>query len=172
MKWNILLVVGLLISITSCKSRDAVDLRDTILQKERVAFNLVLGKNGLGAQKLACIIKGDYKGALALVDQQASEFDKLIKDIEVLPADEIREGKLLKHAAAGYYAALKTLHYFDRKEIEQVESVHQLKGSALETAQQKNIELARSKKALYEKVYQQESILSEAFKKFNSANGL
>lgn len=67
----------LLISFTSCKSWRTIEFKEAIIQKERVAFNIVLGKNGSEAHKLECLIKNDYKGALASVDKQVSLINSL-----------------------------------------------------------------------------------------------
>lgn len=170
MKLKILSFAFLLISITSCQSRKASDFRETIDQQERVAFNIVVGKDGPEEKKLQYLIKDDYKGALAAVDQQAAAFDKLIEDIKALPADGIEQGGELKNAAINYYTALKALHFYDKKEIVQREAIVKLKGEALQPAQRELIELAVQKKALYQNVYKQERMLHEASKKFNTAN--
>jgi hypothetical protein len=170
MKSIIFSLAFLLISLTSCKSPKASDFREAIIQKERVAFVIVLGKHGSETQKLERLIKNDYKGALTLVDKQAREFDKLIKDIEALPAKDIKQGNALKNAAINYYTALKELHYFDRKEIAQSEAILQLKNEELRAAQHNLVELARQKKALYEKLYKQEGVFHDALQKFNSVN--
>lgn len=171
-RMNIFLVVFLLISFTSCKSRRTIEFREAIVQKERVAFNIVLGKNGSEVQKLERLIKNDYKGALALVDKQAREFDQLIKDIESLPADGIRQGEALKRAAVDYYAALKELHFFDRREIAQSEAIHQLGDEELSVAQHELVALAHEKKIFYEKVYRQEEMFATVLKKFDAANDI
>lgn len=172
MKLIIFSLALLLVSFTSCTSPKVSDFRDAIIQKERAAFTIILDKNGSETQKLERLVKNDYKGALALVDQQAREFDKIINDIEALPADGIKQGLPLKDAAVNYYAALKALHYFDRKEIAQSEAILQLKNEELRAAQHRLVELARQKKALYDKVYKQERILHDALEKFNAINNM
>lgn len=162
----------LLISLTACKPRKAIEFKETIVQKERVAFNILVDKNGSESQKLNCLIKEDYKGALASVDKQEQEFNKLINDIETLPADGIKQGEELKAAAVSYYVALKDLHVFDRAEIAQREVSHNTKGEALQAALDKILELGIRKQDMYKKVYEKESALSQAMEKFNTANNI
>ncbi|MBC9930182.1 hypothetical protein [Chitinophaga qingshengii] len=55
----------LLIGLGACKPRKAIALKEAITQKERVAFNIIVGNDGAGEQKLHCLLKKDYPGALA-----------------------------------------------------------------------------------------------------------
>lgn len=164
--------VFLLISFTSCKSREAIEFREAIVQKERVASNMLLGKNGLESRKLDHLIKNDYKGALALVDKQEEGFNKLIKEIETLPADGIKQGNELKTAAADYYIALKELHLFDRVEITHREASLHMEGETLQAAQNKSLQLTLQKLDMYKKVYEKDSVFYHSLEKFNSANGI
>lgn len=171
-KMIIFSVAIFLISLTSCKPRKAIEFKESIVQKERVAFNILLDKNGSESQKLNCLIKDDYKGALASVDKQEKEFNKLISDIDTLPADGIKQGPELKTAALNYYVALKELHVFDRAEIAQREITHNTKGEALQTAHNKIRELGIHKQDMFRKVYEKESALSQALEKFNTVNNI
>lgn len=171
-KWTIFSTAFLLIALVSCKPRKAIEFREAIVQKERSAFRILLGKNSTQEKKLLCLTKNDYKGALALVDQQEKEFNSLIKEIETLPADDIKQGKELKTAALDYYVALKELHLHDRVEISNLESTLTLKDEELRAAQHRIVELSRQKQNMYDKVYEKEKVLHDATEKFNSVNGI
>lgn len=168
----ILAVSLLLITLASCKSKRAIEFREAIVQKERVAFNILVGKSGPDEQKLECLVKEDYKGALAFLNKEEKEFDKLINDIETLPADGIQQGKELKRAAVNYYVALKELQIFDRAEITHREAAQHSEGDELWAAQKKIIALNLQKQDMYKKVYEKEKALHEALIKFNEVNSL
>lgn len=172
MKANVIFGAFFFLCLVSCRSPKAEAFKEAVVQKERVAFGIILDKNGPETKKLECLVKNDYKCALQVVDQQAKEFDKLITDLEGLKADDFKEGQSLKYTALNYYKALKALHFFDRKEIEQQILIHEANNHQLKMGQDSLIELARRKKSLYTKVYEQEILLSTAFKKFDIANGL
>lgn len=101
---------------------------------------------------------------------QNGEFGMIIKDLESLKAERVNEGELLKDAAVNYYKALKELHLFDRKEIEQQAIISQLPKNKFKDAQDKLIMFASQKKALYTKVYEMKALLNAAMKKFDDAN--
>jgi hypothetical protein len=162
----------LLITLVSCKPQKAIELKAAIVQKERIAFNILLDKNGPGEQKLASLVKDDYKGALAFVDQEEKEFDKLIAEIAALPADGIQQGNELKTAALDYYGALKDLQIYDRQEIVQREASSRTEGEALRAAQDSILQLSRRKQDMFKKVYEKESAFHQALEKFSSVNGI
>ncbi|TDW51653.1 hypothetical protein EV144_101329 [Flavobacterium sp. 270] len=81
------------------------------------------------------------------------------------------EGEPLKKASVAYYQALKELHGFDRKEIEQQALLQTLKNNELNTATDDLMTLAKHKKSLYTAVYKKEALLHKANEKFNVANG-
>ncbi|MGN7722043.1 hypothetical protein [Chitinophaga sp. 22620] len=162
----------LLIILVSCKPRKAIALRENIVQKERVAFKILVGKNGSNEQKLKYLISNDYKNAVTMVDKQEKEFDALIKEIETLPAEGIQQGNELKTAAANYYVAVKELTVFDRIEITHQEAYSHMQGKELDTALHKNLELSIQKQELYKKVYEKEKAFSEALENFNTVNNL
>lgn len=171
MKFKIFLLALVLLISNSCRSPKTTSFRDSIVKKERVAFQIILGKEGAGTKKLNDLAKGDFQGALAAVDQQKLEFDKLIGSIGTLSTDDIQEGAPLKRAAINYYKSLLELHYFDRKDVEQQALISKLNGLDSKIAQDQLIELARQKKSLYAKVYENEYLLSNALGKFDAANG-
>lgn len=171
MKIKIFLLAFVLLVINSCKSPKAAEFRESITQKERVAFQIILGKDGPESKKLSYLVKSDFKGAMAAVDEQAREFDKLIKGIKTLSSNGIKEGEPLKVAAINYYRSLKELHFFEHKEIAQQSIISKLDDNDLKMAQDELIDLARQKKLLYTKVYENEHLLSAALDKFDVANG-
>lgn len=162
----------LLVSMASCKPRKAIALKENIVRKERMVFNMLVGKNGLEEQKLNFLVKNDFQGALAQVDKQEKEFDQLIREIETLPAEGIRQGHELKTAAVAYYTALKELHVFDREEISQREAIQQAGGEALRAAQDKYLELNLQKQDRYKKVYEKERAFYQALEQFNAVNDI
>lgn len=162
----------LLITLVSCKPRKAIALKESIAKQERVAFNILLGKNGPESQKLSCLVKEDFKGALAAVDKQEKAFDQLIRELETLPAEGIKQGNELKTAAVNYYTAVREMQLFDRVVITQQEVSAGMKGEELYAAQDKILELSRRKQDMSQKVHEKENELHLAMEKFNSVNGL
>lgn len=171
MRYGIFLTAFLFITMSSCQSPKVADFNESLDRSERKAFDIILGKEGSGEKKLSCLVKDDYKGAIAAVNQQSLEFDMLIADIKKLSTDGIPEGEPLKKASLEYYQALKNLHTFDRKEIEQQATLKTLKNDELKIAQNNFLTLARQKKMFYTAVYEKEAFLHSAVKKFDAANG-
>ena len=172
MRISILLTVFLFITMSSCKSSKAVDFKGSLDQSERKAFDIIVGKNGSGEKKLEYLVKEDYASAIKTVDQQSKEFDLLIADISKLSTDGISEAEPLKTASLEYYQALKELHGFNKKEIEQQALLKTAKDTELKNAQNKLIALAHQKKTLYNVVYKKEALLHNAYEVFRNANGL
>lgn len=172
MRENILGWAFIFLSLISCQSPKAKALKQAVLNKERTVFRILLDKNGSETKKQECLIKNDYPCALKAVDTQNDEFNRIITDLESLKDEDTKEGDLLRNASVNYYKALKELHLFDRKEIEQQMLISQLPQDKMKDAQDELIILARQKKSLYTKVYEKEGLLSEAMKKFDDANGL
>ncbi|NLR63487.1 hypothetical protein HGH92_04130 [Chitinophaga varians] len=166
-------VIALLLTgLTACQPKKAIRLRAAILQKERTAFNILVGKGGAEEQKLQCLIKSDYQGALAALDREEKDFDRLIDSIKLLPATDIKQGEPLKAAAIDYYTALKTLQLFDRQEVSQQEIAHRLKGDEAMAAHEKIYELSLQKQELYKKVYVKDSVFERTKEQFNAAHGI
>lgn len=172
MRLSIFITAFLLITMSSCKSSKAVDFKESLDQYERKAFDIIVGKKGSGEKKLEYLEKEDFKGALMAVNEQATAFDSLISGIKKLSTDGIQEGEKLKNASIEYYQALKELHGFDKKEIEQQAVLQTVKDDELKDAQEKLIALARQKKTLYNAVYKKEALLHTASEAFRNANGL
>lgn len=165
-------VAFLLLSLVSCESREAIEFKETIVQKERVATDILISKDGSEVKKLECLVKEDYKGALAAINQQEKEFDEIIKDIEALPADNIKHGNELKRASVNYYTALKELHMFDRMDVENRQDLYKLKGKALDSAQNKTLELSYKKQDMFDRVFKADSVFRQTLDKFISANNI
>lgn len=166
------IAIFLLISLAGCKPQKAIRLKEAIDQKEKTAFNIVVGKGGAEEQKLQCLVKGDYQGALAALDREEEDFDRLIDSIRVLPAADIKQGEPLKAAAVDYYTALKTLQLFDRHEVAQQEAARRMKGDSAMDAYKKIYELNVQKQGMYKTVYEKDSALQEAKKRFNAEHGI
>jgi len=115
---NILLVMLILI-VSSCQSKKAVHLKTVLKQKERIVFNIMLGKNGPNEQKLKCLIDGDFKCAQQAITKEERAFDKIISEINVLETGDIKYGNELKSATSNYYKAVKEFEIFDRLIIAQ-----------------------------------------------------
>ncbi|SKA41130.1 hypothetical protein SAMN04488128_105343 [Chitinophaga eiseniae] len=166
------IAVFLLISLAGCKPKKAIQLREALEQKNRTAFNIVAGEGGAEGQKLQCLIKGDYQGALAALDKEEKDFDRLIDSIKSLPVTGIKQGEPLKAAAVDYYTAVKALQLFDRNEITQREIARRMKGDSAMNAHKKIYELSVQKQAMYKKVYEKDSVLQQAREKFNAEHGI
>jgi hypothetical protein len=162
----------LLLSLVSCKPRKAIEFKETIVQKERIATEILIGKNGSETKKLECLVKEDYKGALAAINQQEKEFNEIIKAIEALPAGDIKQGNELKTASVNYYIALKELHMFDRLDVENRQDLYKLKGKELDAAQDKTLELSYKKQDMFDKVFKADSVLRQTLDKFTAANNI
>ncbi|MFD2475981.1 hypothetical protein [Epilithonimonas zeae] len=142
------------------------------MEKERIAFNIITSKNGTESQKLEYLVADDYKNALKAVDQQKKEFDQIILSLDSLETKDIKDASLLKNATVNYYTALRDLHYFDRKEILQRELIYNNHSNDKKSQQDELLNLYKQKKAYFNRVYKEESLLSDALQKFDISNGL
>jgi len=172
MRFNILLYLFFILIINSCQSPKANAFRSTVVEKERIAFNIITSKNGTESQKLEYLVADDYKNALKAVDQQKKEFDQIILSLDSLETKDIKDASLLKNAAVNYYTALRDLHYFDRKEILQRELIYNNHSNDKKSQQDELLNLYKQKKAYFNRVYKEESLLSDALQKFDISNGL
>jgi len=162
----------LILALISCNSPKAEDFREKIDGQELVAFHIVAGKDGYESKKLESLLDEDYDGALKAVDQKSKAFDMIIFDIKKMQTMNVDEALTLKDAVINYYEALKKLHASDRKEISQQLKAKNVDSSQLPSEQKTLLNIYREKKSFYEDVYQQESLYSEAKRKFDEANGL
>ncbi|MFC4163046.1 hypothetical protein ACFOWU_05230 [Epilithonimonas zeae] len=172
MRFNILLYLFFILIINSCQSPKANAFRSTVVEKERIAFNIITSKNGTESQKLEYLVADDYKNALKAVDQQKKEFDQIILSLDSLETKDIKDASLLKNATVNYYTALRDLHYFDRKEILQRELIYNNHSNDKKSQQDELLNLYKQKKAYFNRVYKEESLLSDALQKFDISNGL
>jgi len=168
----VLFIACLLTGISSCKPQRAIDFKEAIVQKEQMASKMLVSQEGSEAKKLDLLIEKDFKGALAVIDQQEREFDTLITTIEALPVDGIKRGHELKMAAMEYYVALKALQLFDREQIKNREASQRTESDALRAVQDKDLELSLRKQELYKTVFEKDSVFYQAQKKFDEANGI
>lgn len=169
-KQCVVMVVALL-SLTACKPKKAIDFKDAIDQQERTAFNILVATDGAENKKLEYLIKRHYDSALAMIDEQETEFNRLINNLEALPTGSIKEAATLKEASINYYTTLKELQLFDRLNIANWKLSMQSKGEELDKVNNKSLELSLQKQDLFKKVHEKEALLDEARKKFNAANG-
>jgi len=170
--WMSFCAACFLISLVSCEPRKAMALKETIAQKERVAYKILLDKNGPESKKLDLLVKEDYPGALALLNEEEQAFNGLISSLDSLSVDDIKQGSELKKAAIDYYAALKELYTYDRVQIAHQDSLSGLKGEALYAGQNKILELNKQKQLLFDKVFEKESALHKEQESFNTANNI
>lgn len=159
--------------IASCQSKNAVHLKTALEQKERTAFNILVGKKGPNERKLKCLIDGDFKCAQQAITEEEQAFDKIISEINALETGDIKYGNALKKAAVSYYKAVKQLEVFDRHEIivqqqSQKANTEQLRDSIIA----KQGQLLKHKSEMRKVINNREKQLAEIQKQFNSVNRL
>lgn len=172
MKRNIFIVIFLLVSLLSCKSRKAMEFREAIVQKENSVFNILVGEKGTEEEKLRCLMKKDFKGALRAIDKQEQAFDSIIREITILPAEGISEGPALKTAAVNYYVSIKDLQISDRQEIVAQEAMYHTNADTVTKAQDNLLLLKKEKLTMYDVTNEKRTALDKAIEKFNKANNL
>jgi hypothetical protein len=172
MKLNLLVAVFLLIGLSSCKPRKAIDFKETIAQNERRLFGILLSKDSPKERKLKCLINDDFKGALQAIDTIEQQFNALIKETSSLPVDGVVQGDEVKMAAVNYYTALRNLHTFDRQEISWLEMNNDKDAEKVRKAQDELLQLNYKKKTFFQQVYDTEQALDKELKGFDKANGL
>ncbi|WP_293305487.1 hypothetical protein [Pedobacter sp. UBA5917] len=172
-KRNIFLVLLILV-LSSCQSKKATDLKTTLEQKDRTAFNVMVGKNGPSERKLKCLIDGDFNGALKALEEEEQAFDKIIVEINALQTDDIKHGNELKAAAANYYTAVKELELSERLNIAQQQiSLNKANAEKVrDAATHKQLQLSRDKLEMHKTVNKKEQLLAEAKKQFDLVNHL
>lgn len=170
---NILLVMLILI-VSSCQSKKAVHLKTVLEQKERIVFNIMLGKNGPNEQKLKCLIDGDFKCAQQAITEEERAFDKIIGEINVLETGDIKYGNELKSATSNYYKAVKEFEIFDRLIIAQ-QQISQNKTNTekiRDAAIRQQGQLSKDKLEMRKIINKKEQLLAEVQKQFNLLNHL
>lgn len=168
----VLLFSIIALCIFSCTSKKAVEFRDTISKKEHEAFNIVAGKDGPETEKLECLIKKDYNCALNAINKVDSSFSTLLKDIQELNSQPVKQGAELKRVATDYYTRLQYLFVSDRKEVELRMALDTAKGEKLNEVQKALLEFTRNKQGLYDSVLQKSETLHQAINDFSKANGI
>ncbi|WP_123847708.1 hypothetical protein [Chitinophaga lutea] len=169
---KLMLAAIVLISLTSCKSRKAIDFQKALDQQERNASNVLVGKDGPAEEKLACLIKKDFKGALRAIDREQQAFNKIIGDISALPTAGIPQGDELKAASVSYYKAVRDLQGLDREEVTQREASYLTDTARVRQAQDSLLQLSREKLNRHAIVREQGEVLYAARQKFRAANKL
>jgi len=170
---NILLVMLILI-VSSCQSKKAVHLKTVLEQKERLVFNIMLGKNGPNEQKLKCLIDGDFKCAQQAITEAERAFNKIISEINALETGDIKYGNELKSATRNYYKAVKESEIFDRLIIAQ-QQISQNKRNTekiRDAAIHQQGQLSREKLEMRKIISKKEQVLAEVQKRFNMLNHL
>ncbi|WP_157258157.1 hypothetical protein [Pedobacter ginsenosidimutans] len=170
---NILLVMLILI-VSSCQSKKAVHLKTVLEQKERVVFNILLGKNGPNEQKLKCLIDGDFKCAQKAITEAEQAFDKIISEINALETGDVKYGNELKSATSNYYKAVKESEIFDRLVIAQQQisqdktNTEKIRDAAIHQQGQ----LLRNKLEMRKIISKKEQVLAKVQQQFNLLNHL
>jgi len=170
---NILLMLPVFCLI-SCQSKKAADLNTALLDAERAAFNIIVGKDGPNERKLKCFIDGDFKCARQAVDEKELAFNQIINKIEVVETSNIEYGNDLKKAAINYYDALKQLEIADRREI----ALQQLSQDKTITTQLRDSIIVKQGQLLNQKlemrkfINKKENKLAEIQKQFKLAKHL
>jgi len=170
---NIYLVMLILI-VSSCQSKKAVHLKTVLEQKERVVFNIMLGKNGPNEQKLKCLIDGDFKCAQQAITEEERAFDKIISEINSLETGDIKYGNELKSATSNYYKAVKEFEIFDRLVIAQ-QQISQNKTNTekiRDAAIRQQGQLSRERLEMRKTISKKEQVLAEVQKQFKLLNHL
>ncbi len=139
--------------------------------QERKVTHMLIGKNASESRKLEYLIADDFDKALLVVDQQATEFDKVLDTVKGLNADGLAKGNELKKSKLDYYESLKNLHLYAKKEIMQQKLISRTKDKERDSAQNELIKLAKAKQTLYDKVYQADEKLYNTLVEFDKANG-
>ncbi|RLJ79629.1 hypothetical protein [Pedobacter alluvionis] len=171
-KKNILLAL-LILSLISCQSKKAAHLNTVLKHADRAVFNMMVGKNGLNEKKLKCVIDGDFKCALQVVNEEERAFNQIINKINAAETNDIKYGNALKSAAISYYEAVKQLEVFDRHEIvvqqqSQKANTEQLRDSVIA----KQGQLLKHKLEMRTVINKKEKQFAEIQKQFNSVNNL
>ncbi len=172
MKHKILMILFVLAGFTSCKPKKAIELRDVIAKQERVAFNILVGEGGAEEEKLHCLIKKDFKGALVAVDKIEQGFNNIIKTIEALPTEGVKQGDELKKAAVDYYTGLRDMKNREREEIVQQEAGYDKDPEKASRAQEQLLELNKEQLVMSGKVREKDEKLHHTLQQFEEANNL
>ncbi|HWV67715.1 hypothetical protein [Chitinophaga sp.] len=172
MKQKIFVIIFLATGLISCKSKKAIELRNVIVKQERVAFNILVGKGGAEEEKLNCLIKKDFKGALVATDKIEQEFNNIIKTIEALPTEGVKQGDELKKAAVDYYTGLRDMKNREREEIRQQEAGYDKDPEKASIAANKLVELNKEQLVMSGKVREKDEKLYHTLQQFEEANNL
>jgi hypothetical protein len=172
MKRNMLLVFFLLLGIAACKPRKATDFKNVILHLADSAKNIVLIKESPEEIKQQSLLKQDYPAAAAALEQEEQAFNALIRRIQALSTEGIKEGEAVKTAALGYYTALRDLYTYDRRQLPLHAAAANPDEAKAMDATDELYQTYKDKQAVFNEVYKKEDALSRALRQFDIANGL
>lgn len=172
MKTKIIVAIGGMLVLASCKPTEAIDLRNTISANDEYLKDIILSEGSPEEAKLNCLVNDDFKGALSAIDKQKAQFDSLIQRTSAISVRNVKEGEALKRAAVDYYQALKLLHMADREEVMQQVITHGVDTTKIRLAQDKILELLERKGKLFQQVYDKDEKMRKALDHFNKENGL
>ncbi|MBL1221016.1 hypothetical protein JET18_09215 [Chryseobacterium sp. L7] len=157
----------------SCSNKKATGLNEVLAKKESQVKAMLIGEKGLESVKLNYLIAHDYAKALNTIDKEEAAFNTVIKDIEKTDTEGVKKGKEVQQAAIEYYALLKELFLFSRKEIEQEKLMRYGKeAQEIRAAQDQMLELGREKQKLYQKVFKADEKFFYAQKQFEAENNI
>lgn len=172
MEFRISILSMITVLLISCSNKKAMDFRNAVLQKQESVSKILIGKEGLESRKLNYLIQQDYERAMSVIDSQEIAFNKIIREITDLDADQLPTGPQLKQASIAYIEALKNLQLSGRLEIEQQMILKTAAGSKLNSAQDSLLSLSIKNQNLYQQVYEADERMTETMGKFNKANDL
>lgn len=172
MKQKILIILFLLAGFTSCKPKKAIEFRDVIVKQERMAFGILVDKGGAEEEKLNCLIKKDFKGALVATDKIEQGFNNILKTIEALSTEGIKQGDELKTAAVDYYTGLRDMKNKEREEIAQQEAGYDKDPEKASIAANKLVELSKEQLVTSGKVREKGEKLHHTLEQFEEVNNL
>lgn len=172
MKSNLCLALLLFLGLLSCKSEKAANFEKTITDQEQILSNALIGKEGYESQKNQYLVKNNFKGALASLNQEEKVFDSIITRLSALSTDDIKESLPVKTAAIGYYKAIKNSFLIDRLSIEQQQLTLTKDTLKIDKARDSLLQISRKELDLYKVIAEKQSELQKALKNFNQANNL
>lgn len=118
------------------------------------------------------MINKDFKGAQAAVDKIEKGLNNIVKTIEALPAEGVKEGDELKKAAVDYYTALRDLKTMERKEIVQREAAYDKDKEKASIALNRLLELNKEQLTMSGMVSEKGAVLHNTLQQFNEINNL
>lgn len=172
MQTKIFVAVFLLISFVACKPKKAIEFKEAITRKEADAKDILLKKGSIEEEKLQCLLKQDFKGAVLAIDKEEQAFNNLIRGIETLSTEGVKQGTEVKTAALNYYTALRDVYTFDKNEIPLREASWNTSPEKAKLVQDSLLQLSKNKLKMNAALSAKEEAFYQALQQFNTANGL